>query len=227
MARSPSHWWHAGMRENTRAFAGRLQGRVLDIGCGPGQELAELPADAWGIGADLYFPPGALETSRSRLVRADAGQLPFADGVFDWVLALDVLEQRSVVPIQALGEVRRVLRQGGRLVIRVPAHPWLYGPHDVFWGGGRRFRRSELAVLLQEAGFGIRRVSYANTLLFVPAIAARLLGRTTGLGSDDMRPMPGPINRVLLAALMLEARWLARQNLPFGLSLLCLAQRTR
>jgi SAM-dependent methyltransferase len=227
MERSATHWWHTGMRANTRAFTGLLQGRVLDIGCGPGQELAELPSGAWGVGADLYFPPGALQTSRSRLARADAGQLPFAEGVFDWVLALDVLEQRLVVPGQALSEARRVLRPGGRLVIRVPAHPWLYGPHDVFWGGGKRFRRSELTALLTEAGFSIRRVSYANTLLFLPAVAARLLGRTTGVGSDDMRPMPGPINRGLLAALMLEARWLARYNLPYGLSLLCLAERAR
>jgi len=215
------------MRANTWAFTDGLQCRVLDIGCGPGQELAELPAGAWGVGADLYFPPDAIAASDRRLVRADAGQLPFADGLFDWVLALDVLEQRSVVPSQALGEMQRVLRAGGRLVIRVPAHPWLYGPHDIFWGGARRFRRSELTALLQDAGFSIIRVSYANTLLFVPAIAARLLGRTTGLGSDDMRPMPAPINRLLLAVLTLEARWLAQRNLPFGLSLLSLAQRTR
>ncbi len=212
------------MRANTRAFAGRLRGRVLDIGCGPGQELAELSADAWGVGADLYFPPATAPGLR--LVRADAGRLPFADGQFDWVLALDVLEQGSVVPARALGEARRVLRAGGGLVVRVPAHPWLYGPHDLFWGGARRFRRGELTALVQGAGFSIRRLSYANALLFLPAVAARLLGRATGLGSDDMRPLPGPLNRLLLAVLGLEARWLARRDLPCGLSLLCLAQRT-
>ena len=144
---------------------------------------------------------------------------------FDLLLTLDLLEQREVEPAAALGEMRRVLRPGGRLLARVPAHPWLQGPHDAFWGGARRYRRTELAGLVAAAGFAIRRLTYANGLLFPVAATARLVARTGLGGGEDLRPLPEFLNRLLLGILSAEARWLSARDLPVGLSLLCLAER--
>ncbi len=156
---------------------------------------------------------------------ADAHHLPFADGVFDVVTTLDMLEQGSVRPEQALAEAKRVLKPAGRLLIRVPAHPWLYSSHDQFWGGARRYRRDEVAALVRAAGFTIHRLTYANSLLFPIQIVVRLLQRVGLGGGDDLWAMPAPLNRFLTTMLELEARWLAGHPLPIGLSLLCLAER--
>ena len=156
-------------------------------------------------------------------MQADAGMIPFRAGAFDLVLALDLLEQQGVNPEMALKEIRRVLRPGGRLLARVPAHPWLYGPHDREWGGARRYRRAELRALIQGAGFSVHRLTYANSLIFPLAALVRLGGRA-GLLRDDLLWLAEPFGGFLLGLLRSEARWLRKRDLPAGLSLVCLAE---
>ncbi len=156
---------------------------------------------------------------------ADASRLPLRAGTFDLVLTLDLLEQRTVNAAEVLAEVWRVLRPGGRLLVRVPAHPWLRGPHDAFWGGAHRYRRAELARLIEGSGLVIVRLTYTNSLLFPLASASRLLARIGLQGGDDLLPVSPFLNRLLFGVLALEACWLRKFDLPEGLSLACLAER--
>ncbi|MCX7669366.1 MAG: class I SAM-dependent methyltransferase [Anaerolineae bacterium] len=214
------HWWLAGMRQIVWALLNNPQGRLLDIGCGPGWLIAEAPRGVWATGVDLE-----LQFARVRpVVKGDAHRLPFPDRAFTIVTALDVLEQAGIDPRTVLAEARRVLVPGGRLLVRVPAHPALYGPHDAFWGGARRYRRAELEGLIRRAGFIIHRLTYANSLLFPVGAAARLAARFGRLSGNDLYPAPEPFNRLLTGVLALEARWLRTHDFPLGLSLLCLAE---
>jgi|YNPNPStandDraft_1061719.scaffolds.fasta_scaffold00962_4 SAM-dependent methyltransferase len=208
------------MRQATWALLGSVAGRVLDVGCGPGWTLAELPRQAWGVGLDRQRGEGLPQP----FVMADAHRLPFAAGSFDVVLALDLLEQREVRPAWVLAEIGRVLRPGGRLLVRVPAHPWLFGPHDRLWGGARRYRRRELSALVAQARFRICRLTYANCILFPAEALVRLLARMGLAATYEGWPLPALLNRLLLTVLQWEARWLRRRDLPWGLSLLCLAE---
>ena len=204
-----------------RVRPGQAGSRVLDAGCGPGWDLAALPEDLFGVGLDRVLAgPGSRP-----LVQGDAERLPFAAAAFGLVLALDLLEQEELRPDLALREAYRVLRPGGWLLVRVPAQPWLYGPHDRTFGGARRYLRQKLGVMIEDAGFCIARLTYANSLLFPAEVIGRLLQRAGIIGGDDLRPVPGPVNRCLAWALALEAHWLVTHDLPFGLSLLCLAER--
>jgi len=106
-----------------RFFAG-LQGtcRVLDLGCGPGDNgvaLKELHPDIDIHGVDL-LPAGAVRDFYSySVVDLDRGVLPYPDGYFDAVLFTHVIEHlRS--PLQLGKEINRVMKQGALIYVETP-----------------------------------------------------------------------------------------------------------
>jgi demethylmenaquinone methyltransferase / 2-methoxy-6-polyprenyl-1,4-benzoquinol methylase len=103
--------------------------RALDVGTGTGDFalalLSRSPRSATVTGVDIS--PGMLQVAERRAARAGFGRryerliasvesLPFADGVFDVAMAGFVIRNVGDIP-RGLGEMRRVLRPGGRAVI--------------------------------------------------------------------------------------------------------------
>jgi SAM-dependent methyltransferase len=106
-----------------RALAARPGELILEVGCGPGTGLqALLDTGALPVGVDPS--PQMLELARKRtaasqrteLFCAPAEWLPFVDGAFHAILAVDCLHL-CAAPMRAMCEMRRVLRPGGRLVV--------------------------------------------------------------------------------------------------------------
>lgn len=100
---------------------------VLEAGCGTGAQtviLARKNPAAQFVSVDLA--PESLEQARQAVQRAgvtnvrfepaDLLHLPFADGMFDAVFVCFVLEHLSA-PLQALAELRRVLRRDGLITV--------------------------------------------------------------------------------------------------------------
>jgi len=95
------------------------QGRLLDLGCGPGVVAARIAGRRPGlriVGLDRDADLLALAGGRVTPVRADAAELPFASESFDGVHAR-LLLRHLPDPARTLLEIRRVLRPGGRLVV--------------------------------------------------------------------------------------------------------------
>jgi 2-polyprenyl-3-methyl-5-hydroxy-6-metoxy-1,4-benzoquinol methylase len=103
--------------------------RLLDVGCGEGvlaQRVALLFPNATIVAVDLDHPGLQAEWAEHgapnlRYQVMDAGRLEYADGEFDVVMGIEVLEHVPH-PAQALGEMARVAR-GGALILSVPREP--------------------------------------------------------------------------------------------------------
>jgi SAM-dependent methyltransferase len=173
---------------------------LLDVGCNVGAFLED--CDRLGRGlrlAGVEVNQTAREAARRRLPHADirgngAEDLPFPDETFDCVTCIEVLEHiPGDLRVRALGEMRRVLRPGGRLVLRTPhagtfawmdtnnfrfRFPWLYrkflgrglrdsgyegGTEDVVWH--HHFTRSELLALAGD-GWEVEATHYGGLVIF-------------------------------------------------------------
>ncbi len=235
--RETRHWWYAGMRRVALAVLGSaLQDqpplRILDAGCGTGGTTVELRRFGSVVGIDLVWD--ALQPARSRgltsLTRGSIEDLPFATASFDVVTSFEVIYHLGVgSDDDALRELRRVLKPAGLLLLRVPAHDWLRGEHDRLVHTRHRYSRTEVVDKLTAAGFAVERVSWANSLLFAPAVAKRLLerhnGRAEASGEPDLWQPPGPLNALLESTIAVEGLAIPRGlPLPFGLSVLALAR---
>jgi len=120
---------------------------LLDIGCNAGELLAYCGAVRPALRlSGVEINPAALAKARQNLPDADlhgagAEKLPFSDANFDCVTCIEVLEHiPEKLRGQALAEMRRVVRPGGRLVLRVP-HAGLFAFLD---SNNLRFRAPRL-----------------------------------------------------------------------------------
>ena len=127
----------------------------------------------------------------------------------------------------ALRQFHRVLRPGGRVLLRLPALDWLRGGHDVVIHTARRFTTGSVAEALGDAGFAVERLTYANSLLFPLAVARRLLDRVTPgelPARSDVTRHPAWLDTLLRQPLALEARWLRRRRLAWGLTVVAVGR---
>jgi ubiquinone/menaquinone biosynthesis C-methylase UbiE len=149
---------------------------VLDLGCGPG-DASEALTRTGAIAIGLDYSTGMLAHAktqpllRGRLVRGDAGRLPFRTSSFDKILCANSFHHYPD-HLEALREMRRVLKPGGLLVLVDPRRD-----HPLGWAAIELvekvlFRLQEVRVfavpqwrrLLADAGFSEFRVTTGSPL---------------------------------------------------------------
>jgi SAM-dependent methyltransferase len=82
-------------------------------------------------------------------------------GRFDTVIALNVVEHIDD-HVLAIRNAHRLLKSGGRLIVLVPAYPWLYNPMDKELGHFRRYTKKGLGELLKGEGLRMLRLEFFN-----------------------------------------------------------------
>lgn len=195
------HWWYrerrAILRRSTRTL---VPGRALDIGSAGGGNTRVLRDAGWSTVAVEYDDVGAsIALSRElTVVRADGCVLPFPDGLFDLVVAFDVLEH-IVDDRRAASEIHRVLRPGGIALIAVPSGMDLWSAHDEAVGHVRRYERDELRSLVEGSGLVIEDIRSWNVIL--RQVAKWRRSRATGSDLDDPA---APVNAALTAIIASE-----------------------
>jgi len=98
-------------------------GRVLDLGCGSGRYAKRVRSSYLGVDHSGEMVKKA--SCVGSVVRADAGGLPFRDDSIPVVVASGLLEHLPNLA-QVLVEVRRILVEGGELIVLQPCENLLY-----------------------------------------------------------------------------------------------------
>jgi SAM-dependent methyltransferase len=229
-AHDTTHWWYRARREILSDYLKRWgglpgQARILEIGCGTGPNLPML-AEFGEVDA-IEIDDTARGFASERLGKpVGASPLPELTGVdcgaYDLVAVLDVVEHVDD-DVAALKAIAKCLKPGGKILITVPAHQWMWSAHDVVNHHKRRYSKARLAAALSAAGLKAQKLGWFNSLLFPAAVAARMLGKLTGKDDSDDSPPPGPINAVFEKIFGLERHLVGRVPLPPGLSIIALA----
>ena len=226
-----THWWFVARRRILDGVVAGLglpaNARILEAGCGTGGNLPMLARHGEVFAFDVSETARSL-ASEWGVAELSAGSLPdhipFAEGHFDLVVLLDVLEHVEDDGA-ALRALRTRLKPGGLLLITVPALPALWSYHDERHQHFRRYHKSELIVRVQESGYVLTRVTYFNSLLFPLVVAARLVRRLIGGESQDDLGFPSRWLNGLLQGIFGSERYLVgRFPLLIGASLLMVAR---
>ena len=134
--------------------------KILDLGCGPGYFLDGMKSRGYTNLTGVTLSPGDIKICEDKghtIKKYDLSFLPQKDGYFDesvdFIFLRHALEH-SPYPIFSLMEYNRILKQGGKLYIEVPApdcerrHEWNLNHYSILG-------QNQLAALLVRCGFNI------------------------------------------------------------------------
>lgn len=211
----PSYVWRAGQARRLQmiqAAAGeRLHGRILENGCGVGMYAEHLAASGGTvIGLEYDFERAVEAHQRSPHILSAAGEnLPFSDASFDFVLSHEVLEH-VLDDRQAMTEIVRTLRPGGRAAIFVPNLGYPFETHGIYWRGRYHFGNIPLVNYLprrlrNRLAPHVRVYTARDLTRLLVGLPVRIVERKIIFGAYDniiaRRPGLGRVLRRLLQAL--------------------------
>jgi SAM-dependent methyltransferase len=234
----PSYVWRAGQDRRLnmiRAAAPDLAGpgRVLENGCGVGlylEPLGRALGTPFVFGLEYVFERAARAGQSHPPVRVVCGageHLPYADGCFDLVLSNEVIEHVQDDQ-QALAEMARVLRAGGRLVLFCPNRWYPVETHGIYWRGQYHFGNIPLVNYLPDRWRNrlaphVRAYTAHGLRQQLAGLPLQIVSHTRIFGGyDNLIARLGPLGRLIRAGLY------AAERTPFnivGLSHLLVAEK--
>ncbi len=237
------HWWYRGLRDligrllAAHGYTARPGLRVLDAGCGTGENLRMLDAMLRTEYLGGFDPsPLALSYAHRKAPRADIYRSDVCDPLFhaeryDLVISCDVL---YITGLDAAREgMRRIVERmepGGLLIVNLPAYQWLYSGHDVAIGTWQRFTARQVRRFLEPLGLKIDVLTYRLFALFPAVVLARLpsmlFRRPAEESRSDLAPTGPRIGGCLARILSWENRLILRgARFPWGSSVFVAARR--
>jgi SAM-dependent methyltransferase len=227
-----TYWWHIAKQELLLKVLQRFcpaPARVVEGGVGGGNNLLTLRRLGYEV-SGLDIMPEAIEHCRqlglSDVYVHDLQQpWPQAGGGFDAAIMLDVVEHCDDAPA-VLRHASDTLNNTGKVIVTVPAIPFLMGPWDQALGHKRRYTHNSLAEHAQQAGLRLTWWSYWNSFSLPPALVVRTFERFFVSERDTKFPrVPPLVNKTFIMLSAAERAVLDKAPLPLGLSLIGVLSR--
>ncbi|MEW6137429.1 MAG: class I SAM-dependent methyltransferase [Thermodesulfobacteriota bacterium] len=234
-----TYWWYRGLHaillDILQSLGCGSSALLLDAGCGTGKHLANVRDLVTGHSSGFDLAAEAIPFWKRRsldtVCRGSANEIPFKSETFDFLTCVDLLECSSVNEQRAYQEMLRVLKKGGYLLLVVPAYDWLMNEeHHKAVHASRRYTRGRMRALLEQGEVEILRMTHLFSTV-LPLVAAhrlvldRVRRRRAGVPTSDLRPINPVLNNLLVRIMTAERRLLRSFNLPFGSSILSVAQK--
>ena len=224
------HWWYRARRQILNDLIRREvrppeKANILEIGCGTGHNLEML--GQFGQVDAIELDDESRAIAQDRLGRdIMSARLPELTGIaerhYDLIAALDVIEHIDDDK-GAIAAISTRLTPGGKFIMTVPAHPWMWSAHDTVNHHKRRYSRASLKHLIEGSPLRLEKLGYFNSLLFPLAVADRLASKLRGKDEAEVRLPSMPLNAGLQAVFAAERHLVGRLPLPPGLSLFAVA----
>src|SRR5687768_51539 len=222
----PSYIWRAGQERRlemiVRAAGKRIQGYVLENGCGVGMYVEHLsPFGGTVIGLEYDFERTTEARKNSlHIINAAGESVPLPSSAFDLILSHEVLEHVQD-DRAAICEMVRVLRSSGRIVLFAPNRDYPFETHGIYWKGKYYFGNKLFVNYLPRAlrnklAPHVRVYTKHDLQKLFEGLPVKFIERTIIFGAyDNIIARFGPLGKVLRSVL----QFLERTPLKvFGLS---------
>ncbi|HKG52961.1 MAG TPA: class I SAM-dependent methyltransferase [Anaerolineales bacterium] len=230
----PSYVWRAGQQRRlemiARAAGDRIQGRILENGCGLGMYVAHLsPFGGKVIGLEYDFERAAeAHVNAPHILNAAGEFLPFPSSIFDLILSHEVIEHVQDDRL-AICEMVRTLRNpdrasgksGGRIALFCPNRGYPFETHGIYWNGKYHFGNKLLVNYLPRSlrdklAPHARVYSTKDLQKLFEGLPVKFIERTVIFGAyDNIIARFGPLGKFLRSILQFLERTPLR---IFGLS---------
>ncbi len=215
-----TYFWFIARNKLVKKIRQKLpSGRLLDIGCGSGQFLNTHTKNSFGVDISFHALKNGIQKGIGNLVCGDAMYLPFKNNSFDIIQALDILEHTSD-DVLSLKNWAHLLKPRGNIIITVPAHQKLWSHHDILNKHFRRYSKNALSTLIEDNNLQICKSTYWNALLFLPNFLMRQI-----IFKKNIFQINSAINKLLTLLLQFENLLALSIGLPFGISLIFVAEK--
>jgi 2-polyprenyl-3-methyl-5-hydroxy-6-metoxy-1,4-benzoquinol methylase len=205
---------------------------LIDAGMGTGTWLEEMASTCRVLGLDdheesLEIARPVVEAAGGQVRKSSLESIDLESKCATVVTAMDVLEHIEDDG-GTLRELWRLLKPGGVLILTVPALPFLWSDWDESLHHFRRYRKQDLARIIEPLNAEVVRLSYFNASAIVPVWFVRTWRKLRKPKSNEEwaeHRVPGPFwNRVLYAAMVVPAKW-GWFRPPLGVSLLVVLRK--